>query len=85
MVLIRHGLKKHGLKKSEVSISKPAIKELIHSYTREAGVRNLRRRLANMSRKVAREILEHPEITKISLNLKNLKDYFDKTVFEIDK
>ena len=83
--LLPQELKKHGLKKSEVTISKPALKELIHSYTREAGVRNLRRRLANMARKVAREILEHPEITKVSLTLKNLKDYFDKTVFEIEK
>ncbi|MCW8894658.1 MAG: endopeptidase La [Sulfurimonas sp.] len=83
--LIPQELKKHGLKKSEVSISKPALKELIHSYTREAGVRNLRRRLANMSRKVAREILEDPKISKVSLTLKNLKDYFDKTVFEIEK
>jgi len=83
--LIPQELKKHGLKKREVNISKPAIKELIHSYTREAGVRNLRRSLANMARKVAREILEHPETTKVSISLKNLKDYFDKTVFEIDK
>ncbi|TKI71218.1 endopeptidase La [Sulfurimonas crateris] len=83
--LIPQELKKHGLKKSEVSISKPALKELIHSYTREAGVRNLRHRLANMSRKVAREILEHPEVSKVSLTLKNLKEYFDKTVFEIEK
>jgi len=83
--LIPQELKKHGLKKSEVNISKPALKELIHSYTREPGVRNLRRRLANMSRKVAREILEKPEINKVSLTLKNLKDYFDKTVFEIEK
>jgi len=83
--LIPQELKKHGLKKRELSISKPAIKELIHSYTREAGVRNLRRRLANMSRKVAREILENPQTTKVSISLKNLKNYFDKTVFEIDK
>lgn len=83
--LLPQELKKHGLKKSEVTISKQAMKELIHSYTREAGVRNLRRRLANMSRKVAREILEHPEINKVSLSLKNLKNYFDKTVFEIEK
>ena len=83
--LVPQELKKHGLKKSEVSISKPALKELIHSYTREAGVRNLRQRLANMSRKVAREILENPETSKVSLTLKNLKDYFDKTVFEIEK
>ncbi len=83
--LIPQELKKHGLKKSELSISKPALKELIHSYTREAGVRNLRRRIADMSRKVAREILEHPEVTKVSLTLKNIKEYFDKTVFEIEK
>jgi len=83
--LVPQELKKHGLKKSEVNISKPTIKELIHSYTREAGVRNLRRRLANMSRKVAREILENPETKKVTINLKNLKNYFDKTVFEIEK
>ena len=83
--LIPQELKKHGLQKSEVSISKPALKELIHSYTREAGVRNLRRRLAEMSRKIAREILEHPDLSKISISVKNLKDYFDKTVFEIEK
>jgi ATP-dependent Lon protease len=82
--LVPQELKKHGLKKSELSISKPTLKELIHSYTREAGVRNLRRRLANMSRKVAREILENSQTKKITINLKNLKDYFDKTVFEIE-
>ena len=83
--LIPQELKKHGLKKSEVSISKPALKELIHSYTREAGVRNLRRRIADLSRKVAKEVLLHPEINKISVTLKNLKTFFDKSVFEIEK
>jgi len=83
--LVPQELKKHGLKKRELSISKPALKELIHSYTREAGVRNLRRRLAELSRKVAKEILQNADIDKVSLNLKNLKNYFDKTIFEIDK
>ena len=78
-------LKKHGLKVSEVSISKPALKELIHSYTREAGVRNLRRRLADLSRKVAKNILEDSALNKVSISLKNLKDFFDKSVFEIEK
>jgi len=82
--LIPQELKKHGLKKREVTISKPALKELIHSYTREAGVRNLRRRIAQMSRKAAKEIL-HNSVNKVSITLKNLKDYFDKTVFEIEK
>ncbi len=83
--LIPQELKKHGLKNSELSISKPALRELIHSYTREAGVRNLRRRIADMSRKVAKEILQDPSLNKISVSLKNLKDFFDKSVFEIEK
>ena len=83
--LIPQELKKHGLKKSEVSLSASALKELIHSYTREAGVRNLRRRIADMSRKVARNILENPKLNKVSVNLKNLKEFFEKSVFEIEK
>jgi ATP-dependent Lon protease len=83
--LIPQELKKHGLKNSELSISKTAIKELIHSYTREAGVRNLRRRIADMCRKIAKEILLHPEVNKVSISLKNIKNYFDKSVFEIEK
>ena len=83
--LIPQELQKHGLKKSEVKLSETALKELIHSFTREAGVRNLRRRIADMSRKAAKEILQHPERAKISITLKNLKEYFDKSVFEIEK
>ena len=83
--LIPQELKKHGLKKSELSISKSALKELIHSYTREAGVRNLRRRIAEMSRKAALEILKYPEKDKINVSMKNLKTFFDKSIFEIEK
>lgn len=83
--LLPQELKKHGLKKSELNISKSALKELIHSYTREAGVRNLRRRLAEMCRKVARDILKNSDQDKVSITLKNLKEFFDKSVFEIEK
>jgi ATP-dependent Lon protease len=83
--LIPQELKKHGLKKSEVSISKPALKELIHSYTREAGVRNLRRRIAQMSRKAALLMLKDKKLSKISVSVKNLDEFFDKSVFEIEK
>lgn len=83
--LIPQEIKKHGLKKSELSISKPALKELIHSYTREAGVRNLRRRVADVCRKVARDILQDSELKKVSISGKNLKTFFDKSVFEIEK
>ena len=83
--LLPQELKKHGLKASELSISRPALKEIISSYTREAGVRNLRRRIADVTRKAAKMILEHPENAKVAISLKNLKQFLDKTVFEIDK
>lgn len=83
--LLPQELKKHGLKSSELSISKSALEEIINKYTREAGVRNLRRRMADVIRKSAKMILEDPELHKISVSLKNLKDFLEKTVFEIDK
>ena len=83
--LLPQELKKHGLKKTELSVSKAAMQELIHKYTREAGVRNLRRRIADLVRKSAKQILEHPETEKVSVSVKNLGEFLDKTVFEIDR
>ena len=83
--LLPQEVKKHGLNKSEVNLSKAAIKELIHSYTREAGVRNLRRRIADIARKSAKMILEDSSISKVSITVKNLKTFMDKTVFEIER
>ncbi|MBE0497952.1 MAG: endopeptidase La [Campylobacterales bacterium] len=83
--LLPQELKKHGLKSSELSISKSALEEIINKHTREAGVRNLRRRMADIIRKSAKMILENPELHKISVSLKNLKDFLEKTVFEIDR
>ena len=83
--LIPQELKKHGLKPSELSISKTALAEVIEKHTREAGVRNLRRRIADIVRKTAKKILEEPSSSKVSVTLKNLKDFLEKTVFEIEK
>jgi len=83
--LLPQELEKHGLKKQEVTVSETALKELIHSYTREAGVRNLRRRIADIARKSAKMILEDPSLTKVTVSMKNLKSFMDKTVFEIEK
>jgi len=83
--LLPQELKKHGLKASELSISKPALKEIVNKYTREAGVRNLRRRIADLARKSVKQILEHPETPKVSVSVKNLKSFLDKTIYEIDK
>jgi ATP-dependent Lon protease len=49
-------IKEHGLKKKEISFNQEALFVLIDSYTREAGVRNLERQIANVCRKVAKNI-----------------------------
>ncbi len=54
--LIPKQIKEHGLKKSEIKFSDDAILKLVESYTREAGVRNLERQVANVCRKVALDI-----------------------------
>ena len=82
--LIPQELEKHGLKKSEVSLSQSTIETIISKYTREAGVRNLRRVFAKLFRKVAKKILSDESVTKVSINTKNLKQYLDNTIFEID-
>ncbi len=81
--LIPQELKKHALKRREFSISDKALKILIDEYTREAGVRNLRRRIAGLMRKSARMLLEDSSKSHISITKKNLEHFTDKKVFEI--
>ncbi len=80
--LIPQEMKKHSLKKSEIHISDRALIEIIDKYTKEAGVRNLRRVIAKIMRKAAVEILEGKKSVRISI--KNLKDYLDKGLFGIE-
>ena len=56
--LLPKQVKEHGLRKKEIKFSDESICLLVESYTREAGVRNLERQLANVCRKVAREITD---------------------------
>lgn len=81
--LIPQELKKHALKRREFSISDKALKILIDEYTREAGVRNLRRRIASLMRKGARKLLENRTKDTISITKNNLEKFTDKKVFEI--
>ncbi|CZE50182.1 endopeptidase La [Campylobacter geochelonis] len=84
--LIPQELKKHGLKPSEVKINDTTLKLLISDYTRESGVRSLRRKIADILRKVAVAILTHKNSDdKILINNKNLEEYIDKKVYEIDE
>jgi ATP-dependent Lon protease len=81
--LIPQELKKHALKPREFEITHTALKLLIDEYTREAGVRNLRRRIAGLMRKSARQLLEDKKTDSIRVTKKNLETFSDKKVFEI--
>ncbi|MGE4400037.1 MAG: endopeptidase La [Campylobacterales bacterium] len=82
--LLPQELKKHGLKPNELSMPTAVLKEVIEKYTREAGVRSLRRQIAAIARKSAKIILEE-KVQKVSITSKNLKDFLDKTVFEYEE
>jgi ATP-dependent Lon protease len=81
--LIPQEMKKHGLKDDEAVFSDHAIRVIIENYTRESGVRNLRRRVADILRKSAKKLLT--EEVKIEIDEQNVKDYLEKTVFEIEE
>ena len=82
--LIRKQMKDHGLKEEELIIDDSAIKEVIASYTREAGVRNLNREVANLCRKAAKELaLEKKNSIKISA--KNVEKYLGIPHYEREK
>lgn len=62
--LVPKQLGKHGLDSHNVTFTDAALKDLIRFYTREAGVRNLERQVANVCRKLAKEIIREMEINK---------------------
>ena len=72
--LIPKQLKNHGLKKGECNITRSAIVGLIRYYTREAGVRNLEREIANLARKSVKSLLVSRK-KKITISGKNLEKF----------
>ncbi len=85
-------LKKNGLKDSQLTISDNAIKAVIDRYTKEAGVRNLERKLGTVCRKAALEILKNRSGKKekqvqdknIRVNSQKLEKYLGKPKYSVD-
>jgi ATP-dependent Lon protease len=81
--LVRKQREKNGLTESQVDISDKALEKIIHNYTREAGVRNLERRIGSVYRKAARQFLEDKkQIIKVTES--SLETYLgkEKVTFE---
>ena len=81
--LIGKQMEKNGLKEGQLVISSRALEQLIHGYTREAGVRQLERKIGEVCRKAAREILEHNK-DSVKLTESNLEKYLGKVRYHYD-
>ena len=82
--LIPRQLEEHGLKPEQLSISEDAMYAIIQSYTREAGVRELNRMIANICRKTVKKILVD-KVESVSVTKDNLSDYLGKIKFTNNK
>lgn len=78
--LIPKQLKKHGLKDDQLTISKKALWKMARNYTKEAGVRQLERKIGDICRKTAREILETKK-ESVRVTERNIAHYLGKELY----
>ena len=83
--LIPKQLSKHGLKKSQLRITDDALREMIQCYTRESGVRNLERSVAEVCRKAAMRILEEETPKRIIVTGGNMEQFLGVRKFLPDR
>ena len=82
--LIPDQISEHGLKKGEFSLSEAALRDIIRYYTREAGVRSLKREIASLARKVLKKIISK-EIKSIDVQPEMLDDLLGVKKFRFGK
>ena len=72
--LLPKQIKDNGVRENEMTLSGDIIKEIIRSYTKESGVRNLEREISKVARKVVKKVVSGEE-KEVKVDLKNLHDY----------
>lgn len=82
--LLAKQMEKNGIDESKLQISDQALEVVIRSYTREAGVRGLERKLGEICRKVAREVYEDKN-RKVRVTCQNLERYLGKARYSYDR
>ncbi len=82
--LVKQLQEENGLKNVKVTISDNVILKIINEYTREAGVRSLKREINNLFRKLARKVVKE-KLDKIVVNTNNLEKYLGKAKFRPEK
>ena len=79
--LLPKQIKENGVKDGELEIKEGTIKEIIRSYTRESGVRNLEREISKVTRKVVKKVVNKEE-TKVEINDENISEYLGVKKFK---
>ena len=79
--LLPKQIKENGVKENELDLEDGTIKEIIRSYTRESGVRNLEREISKVSRKVVKKVV-NGEKEKVNVNKNNLPDFLGVKKFK---
>lgn len=82
--LLPKQIKEHGMKESNLQVSEQTIRDVINYYTRESGVRELERQIANICRKAARQIVEEDKKI-IRVNKTSLKNYLGISRYRYEK
>ncbi|MDX8335486.1 MULTISPECIES: endopeptidase La [Cetobacterium] len=82
--LIKQAQDENGLTDIKINITDKAVLKIIDEYTREAGVRNLKREISSLFRKVARKVID-TEAKSVSINVKNLESYLGHPKFRPEK
>lgn len=81
--LLPKQIKEHGLKENQLKISEATLRDVINHYTREAGVRNLERQIANLCRKVAKKIIEEKR-NSVRITQGNLSKYLGNPIYRYE-
>lgn len=81
--LLKKQMEKNGLKEGQLEICDSAVEKLIQNYTKEAGVRNLERKIGEICRKTAREVYEGKK-KKVVITTRNIQKYLGKEKYTID-
>ena len=79
--LLPKQIKDNGVKDNEMNLSQEIMKEIIRSYTKESGVRNLEREISKVARKVVKKIISGEE-NQVNVNKENLSDFLGVQKFK---
>ena len=83
--LIPKALETHGLVRSQITIRKAALRQIVDGYAREAGVRNLEKQIKKIMRRAAMQFAENDSLDKLTIGARDLENYLEKPVFTADE